>query len=105
MIRAVVDPGICGMKTAVEVHRTGKLRVRVEIHSECEKVAGMAASMSDLALREVLRPHIASDVYKNASARSLCASCPVPSGVLKAIEIESGLALPKPVRIDFEAVK
>jgi hypothetical protein len=103
MIRATVDPGICGMKATIEVRKAGKLRVKVEIHSDCEKVTGVAASLAELSLQDALKPHITSEVYRCTSGHGLCPSCPVPVGILKAAEIESGLALPRPVHIDFDA--
>ena len=105
MTRAVVDPGICGMTATIEVNSIGKFKIKVEISSECTKIARIGTSLSDLSLRDALKPHVHSAVYACASESNLCPSCPVPVSILKAIEIETGLALPRPVHIEFEVTE
>lgn len=105
MIKAVVDPGICGMIATITTRKTGKLCVKIEIESPCSKVTNIASSFANIAIRDALKPQINSQVYQCASVNNFCASCPVPMGILKSIEIEMGLALPKPVNIDFEVVQ
>ena len=43
----------------------------------------------------------ANPVYRSAAKHIKHAACPVMSGILKAIEVEAGLALPCDVRIEF----
>jgi hypothetical protein len=102
MTRVVIDPGICGMSTVIEADIAGKFAVNIKITGECEKVLAMGNSLSSIDLRDALRPHIRSVVYTCAAGHNLCASCAVPVGILKAAEVESGLALPRPVMITFQ---
>jgi hypothetical protein len=102
MTLAVVNPGICGMIATVEVTRADKRRVRLEITSECEKVTNMGKALPELSQFNALKPHVNSDVYKCASEHHLCPSCPIPMAILKAIEVETGLALPRPVTVQWE---
>ena len=102
MTRALVNPGVCGMTAAIEVTKTDKRRVGLEITSECEKVINMGKTLSELDRFNALKPHVDSDVYKSASERQLCPSCPVPMAILKAIEVETGLALPRSVTLQWE---
>lgn len=102
MTRAIVNPGICGMVATVEVTKAEKRRVRIRITSDCEKVTSMGKALPELNQFDALKPHLSSEVYKLASEHTLCTSCPLPMAVLKAIEIESGLALPRPVDVKFE---
>ena len=101
MTRAEINPGVCKMIATVEVTAIAKRKVRVDITSDCEKVARLSASTQELNLFEALKPHVDSVLYKHASESRLCASCPVPMAILKTIEIENGLALPRPVSINF----
>lgn len=103
MTIAIVNPGICGMTATVEVTKVSKRRVEVEITSECEKVAEMSQSLPALSLFDALKPQVDSRVYRYASQCCLCTSCPVPMAVLKAIEVEGGLALPQSVLVNFES--
>ncbi|MBN2186486.1 MAG: hypothetical protein JW732_03440 [Dehalococcoidia bacterium] len=104
MIRAVVNPGICGMSATVEVYRVGKRRVRLSIASDCDKVKSMSKALLELDSFDALKPHVSSSVYMLASEHHLCTSCPLPMAILKATEIETGLALPKSVDVRFETV-
>ena len=105
MIRAEINPGICKMVAVVEVTTIAKRKVRVKITSDCEKVARLSSATGNLNILEVLKPHIDSIVYKDASEKRLCASCPVPMAIIKAIEIENGLALPCPVSVHFTKIE
>ena len=105
MTRAVVNPGICGMSATIEVGKVGKRRVRVEITSDCEMVTKMGESLVELDWRDALKPPVDSSIYKYASNCHLHASCPVPMAILKAIEVEVGIALPKSVVVTFAAAE
>ncbi len=105
MTRTVVNPGICGRTVTVEVATVGKRRVKVDIISDCEVVTKMGESLSELDQWDALKPLLHSEVYKSASGCCLHASCPVPMAILKAVEIEAGLALPRPVLVRFETTE
>jgi len=105
MTRVVVNPGICGMTATVEVVKIGKRGVRVEITSDCEMVTKMGVLLAELDQGDVLKSLLPSEVYQRASECSLHAACPVPMAVLKAIEVEAGLALPGPVLMHFETTE
>ena len=105
MTRAVINPGICGMAATVEVVKVGKRMVKFEIISDCDKVTEMGKSSSELSLVDALKSQVDSAVYQSASEHHLCASCPVPMAILKAIEVETGLALPRPVVVHLETTE
>jgi hypothetical protein len=105
MTRAAVNPGICGMAVTIQVTKASKRRVRLEITSNCDKVNEMGKASPELSLLDTLKPQIDSKVYKSASEHHLCASCPVPMAILKAIEVETGLALPRPVVVHLETTE
>jgi hypothetical protein len=105
MTRVVVNPGICDKHATVEVVKVGKRRVRVEITSDCEMVTKMGKSLAELDHGDALKPHVSSSIYKCASRCRLHTSCPVPMAILKAIEVEAGLTLPRPVLIRFETIE
>lgn len=102
MTRTVINAGICGMTTTVEVVKIGKQQVGIKITSNCEMVAKMNETLAKVNLRKAFKTLTDSIVYKCASEYCLHTVCPVPMAILKAIEIEAGLALPQPVLINFE---
>jgi len=105
MTRAVVNPGVCGITVTVEVTKTSQRRVKIEIITKCDKVNEMAKALSELSLFDALKSPIDSGVYKSASEHHLCASCPVPMAILKAIEVENDLALPRSVVVHLETTE
>jgi hypothetical protein len=102
MTRVAVDPGICGFPTTIEVTRLSPGKVKVAISSDCEMVASLGSQLSELDSRHALRSHGRSAVYECAFRQLRHVACPVPTAVLKAIEVELGAALPRDVSIRFE---
>jgi sorbitol-specific phosphotransferase system component IIBC len=100
--KVTVNPGICGFVTTVEVDRINKQKVKVVINSDCENVARLAESLTEIDKWAVFKQHQDCEVYQAASDCHLHITCPVPVAVLKAIEVEAGLALPRDVVISFQ---
>jgi hypothetical protein len=103
--KVIVEAGICGFTATIEVLKLSPRSVKVNITSECEMVTKMGESLAELRLRDALRPQVDSEVYKCASECGLHAACPVPMAILKAIEVEAGLALPQAVLVRFETTE
>jgi hypothetical protein len=102
MTKVVVNPGICGFVTTIEVTKEAKHRVSISINSDCEHMAELGKSLKELDVWDVLKPRADCEVHRQASGHRLHSVCPVPIGILKAIEVEAGLALPRDVIIRFE---
>lgn len=99
MATARIEAGICGFVTTVRTSSEGST-MRVEIESDCEHIRKLATALTEVdPFREVT--FRGEGPLTLALARKHCAhaACPVPTGVLKAIEVEAGLALPKDVTI------
>jgi len=101
----VVEAGICGFTTTIEATKTGKRRVSIEMESACEAVAEMDGELQDMGWLEALGQPGKSVVWECACAHIQHPSCSVPIGILKAIEVELDLALPRDVVIHFEDVE
>ncbi|GAB4390228.1 MAG: hypothetical protein Kow0025_20800 [Thermodesulfovibrionales bacterium] len=102
MARAVIKPGACGLTTTVRVTKAQGRRYKVSVSSECEMVEKLGSELGELEMTDAFKRILDNPVYKNASACLRHVSCPVPCGVLKALEVEAGLAVPKEVSIKFE---
>lgn len=97
MAKAEINSGICGFSATVETRMAGA-RCQVSIESECEAIKKLAADLVEVEPFQEIS-------FRGAGPRSLemgakhCfhTACPVPVGIIKAIEIEAGLALPKDV--------
>jgi len=99
MAKAEIFAGICGFSTTVRASQN-EAGVDLDIQSECQAIQKLAEQLKQV------------DPWKEISARrsvpqslemgmKYCthAACPVPSGIIKAVEVEAGLALPKDVTI------
>lgn len=96
--RAEIDPGTCGSKAVVTATVEGGREARFSIESQCEHVAALAAKLAE---------HEAFDVYAEMDPRAesplhaVCREslkgsypwCPVPLGLLKAMQVAAGLSL------------
>ena len=99
MATSEIDSGICGLSTTVRTKADGAV-VRVDIESDCEHIANLAAALTEVEpFREISFRGEEPLTLEKAREHCAHAACPVPTGILKAIEVEAGLALPKDVTI------
>lgn len=106
MTRVKVNAGICGFQTIIRCAKDGKYGVTTELISDCEHVQdlGLRLETGDaLQLGEVIAKGEAKNrVFQAASEALPHSACPVRVAIIKAAEVELGLALPRPVTIEFE---
>jgi hypothetical protein len=101
MTRVRVHSGVCGFVTTVTAEKTGKRNVSVKLDSGCEMVREMADDISSLDTMAAFTHFLQNPVYRLASRCLKHVACPVPSGILKALEVEAGLCLPRDAAIVF----
>jgi hypothetical protein len=99
--RVIVESGICGFKTTITVEPLGKRKASVTLQSECEMVGRMQEDVRELEMMSVFTGFMSNPVYGAASRCLKHTACPVPSGILKALEVAMGLSLPKNASIVF----
>lgn len=91
-----INSGICGFKTRVSVRKSDHRTVSILIDTDCpniKKVAGKITSVKPL--RELFCRLHETETYIALLSGIAHPACLVPAGVLKGIEVEAGLALPK----------
>ena len=104
--KLVVDAGICGNTTTIDVVSLPGRKVTVTITSDCEVVSKMSERLKELDWLSLWKQEgDGYSAYKAASQSARHFMCPVPVAVLKAIEVEAELALPKDVTFSFKTVK
>jgi hypothetical protein len=100
MAKAQICSGICGFNTTVETHMDDSGQVLLAIESECESIHRLAAELRQVdPFREITFGGKGPLTFEVAAEHCSHAACPVPVGIIKAIEIEAGLALPADVSI------
>ena len=99
MAKAEIFAGICGFNTTVQTSMNGR-SCQIEIHSECNAIQRLGENLTEVdPFKEISFRRQLPQTYEAAYQYCSHAACPVPSGIIKAIEVEAGLALPKDVSI------
>ncbi len=101
MTRVIINPGACGMSVTVEVEKKDGKTFSLRITSECEMVAKLGKELPELTMTDAFKRFQDNPVYKKGAICLRHVACPVPSGILKALEVEAGLNVPKDVSIMF----
>ena len=104
MTRVTVNPGVCGMVCIIEVSKIDRRQVSLKIETKCDIVQEVCEQAAIMEVWDVLKLPVESIVYEYASKCRIHAACPVPVAVIKAIEVEAGMALPRPVSIEFDPI-
>jgi len=99
MAKADIFAGICGFNTTVQTTMNGRT-CHLDIQSECNAIQRLAENLLEVdPFKEISFRRQLPQTYEAAHQYCSHAACPVPSGIIKAIEVEAGLALPKDVSI------
>jgi hypothetical protein len=103
MTEVEVFAGICGLKTIIRMENLGRHKARCVIETACpnhRKVTKTLETVTLDAMDELFRKG-KSQVMQACEGTIPHASCPVPAAILKALEVDAGLALPADVTITF----
>jgi hypothetical protein len=102
MSKAEIFAGICGFNTTVQASMDGDV-CRLAIDSQCEAIQRMAADLTQVEpFREISFRRNMPQTMEAAIKYCKHAACPVAVGIIKVVEVESGLALPADVTIKLE---
>lgn len=102
MAKAEIFSGICGFSTTVEtsMDRDSGRMCKVTITSNCKSIQKLAGELTqvDPYMEISNKPSIPYTLQMGAK-HCPHSACPVPVGIVKAIEVEAKLALPADVSI------
>jgi len=92
-----VVAGICGMVTEIRATADEKSRtVKLDINSGCENIQHLAGELDVVnPFEEIAFRGEGPKTLRLAAKHCKHAACPVSAGIIKAVEVASGLALPK----------
>jgi hypothetical protein len=103
MSRVTLDAGACGFRVVIRVKTTGNRRYSVELISPCDMIKQLNEEFQEIEFGPDVFSSIAdSEIYRLCSKHLKHPACPLPSAILKAIEVAEGLAVPKDVKIKIE---
>jgi len=102
MAKVLVEAGICGHKTTIEGNSSDMMNIKLEITSTCSYIQKLAEELRRVEAIQEIGSLLGTQTYQKAAECIPHAACPVPSAIIKAIEVTAGLALPKDVIIKIE---
>jgi hypothetical protein len=102
--RAKVYAGACGFTSVIKAKRRGN-EMEIKIISACKMLQKMNDDLELLDWRRNLFINIQeSVVYRSANKHLMHTDCPVPSAIIKTIQIELDGMVPTDVSMKFERV-
>lgn len=99
MAKAEVHAGVCGFTTVVETTLEGDI-CRIAIQSDCAAIQRLGQALTEVSPYQEISWRRKTPLTMEMAAKFCThAACPVPVGIIKAVEVESNLALPADVTI------
>jgi hypothetical protein len=99
MAKAEISSGVCGHITKVEAIMEGKI-CKLNITSSCKAIQQLAQELPEVnPMLEISARRATPQTLQMGLKHCYHAACPVPVGIIKAVEVAGGLALPKDVII------
>ncbi len=103
MAKAEIFSGNCGFTTNVETSLNGT-NCQISIQSECSAIRKLAEELKEVEpMNEISTRRRTPIILQKGSQYCTHAACPVPVGIIKAVEIEAKLNLPVDVTIKLSA--
>ncbi len=99
MAKAEVFAGICGFNTIIETRLDGDV-CKIQMQSDCPAIQRLAQELTEVnPYQEISFRRKIPQTIEMGMKFCTHAACPVPVGIIKAVEVESSLALPADVTI------
>lgn len=102
MAKAEIHSGRCGFITTVEAVMKDDEHVSVTISSQCKNCQKLGTVLTEVdPMREISFRGEGPLVLELAPQYLAHPGCPVPAGIIKAVEVAAGLALPADAKISL----
>jgi hypothetical protein len=101
--KVTVDAGVCKMITVINAKTNEDGEVVLEIDSDCPNILKLSWNLKpEFAFMVVEEAMNKTQIYKLASEDLPHAACPVPSAIIKAIEVAGELGIKRDVHMTIE---
>jgi hypothetical protein len=102
MATAKVNAGICGFTTIIEAIPKEGQKIELSLQTDCPNLKPFAEALKEVdAYKECFAKVGESAVFQLARKYCKHAACPVPTAIIKAVEVAARLALPRNVKIEL----
>jgi hypothetical protein len=103
MAKATIKAGNCGYSAVVEATKVEDYQIALQIESDCPHIQKLAENLNEVnALNEISFRRGDPEILAKGAQFCTHASCPVPVGIIKTVEVTAGLALPQTASIVVE---
>ena len=103
MVIVKVNSGICGFSSTVKLTSEDMSAAQINFQTECPNLKPMQDELKEAdAFQECFAKVGESPVFHLARKYCKHAACPVPTAIIKGIEVACNLALPADVKIEIE---
>jgi hypothetical protein len=94
LAKAEIVSGICGFKATVETRMEGR-HCQLAIDSDCDAIQRLSIELTEVdPFQEITFRGEGPRTLRMGAKHCYHPACPVPVGIIKAVEVEAGLALP-----------
>lgn len=96
MVEVIVDAGICGFITTIQIDSEDMQIASIKINTDCPNLKPMEDELVELDGYAACFAKIGDGIVYDC-AKKYCRhpGCPVPIAIVKGVEVACGLALPK----------
>jgi len=105
MIKVSVDAGICGFKSEINASCEDGQNAKIEFKTDCPNLKPLETKLDTIdGFSECFGKISTSSAYTLADEYVKHPACPVPCGIIKAVEASCNLSLPKDATIKIEKI-
>jgi hypothetical protein len=101
MTKVIIQSGACGFSVTITAEKEAAGKIALSLETECEMVKHMLEDIAVLDRLAAFTGLMNNPVYRSAAKHLKHVACPVPSAILKALEVEAGLNVAKDASIIF----
>ncbi len=100
MAKSEIFAGTCGFSTVIQATKNEDGSIHLAVESQCSAITRLAAELSDVdAMQHLSARRQVPPILQTGMKFCTHAACPVPVGIIKAVEVEAGLNVPVDVSI------
>ena len=100
MAKAIIMSGVCGFSTEVTAEKSDGFKVLLDIASDCPAFSDLTDRLKEVdGMACIMNKVGEGPIYEACRIDCKHSACPVPMGIIKAVEVAAGLALPKDVTV------
>lgn len=106
-IQVKINAGICGFITMVEAQSSDGQMAQLKIISPCEKIGKLNELIPKVDAYTEIRQGFNGMIHQavQKTLQGCCSGCIVPSGIFKAMQVVTQLALPASATIEFKTLE